>query len=478
MARRYRMLIDGEWRNGEATFAVINPFSGQRVASVARGSPADLASAIAAARRAFPVMSGMKPYERVAMLQGIASGLRARAKELVATIVAEAGKPIRFAQGEVDRAIYTFTVAAEEAKRIGGEVIPLDLLPTAKGHFGYTRRYPIGVIGAISPFNFPLNLVCHKLAPCLAAGNTMVLKPSSFTPVTALKLGEIVEAAGVPPGALNVVPCPGQVGEMLATDPGVAMITFTGSAEVGWRLKSLAGKKKVTLELGGNAAAIVHEDADLDFAATRLALGAFAYAGQVCIAVQRIFVHRPVFAPFTERLLEATRKTLVGDPADPETVCGPMITEQAAITAQQWIQEAVAAGARLLTGGERDGAMLEPTVLTNTLPDMKVRCEEVFAPIVTVDPYDTFSEAIAAVNESRFGLQAAVFTHDIRLIMQAHDEIVVGGLVINDYPTFRIDHMPYGGVKDSGFGREGLKYAIEEMTEPRLLVLNLRQKEV
>jgi glyceraldehyde-3-phosphate dehydrogenase (NADP+) len=476
MAKRYRMLIDGEWREGESTFAVINPFSGQTVARVARGSPADVAAAIAAARRAFAITRRMKPYERVSLLQGIVAGLRRRAKELAATIVAEAGKPIRFAQGEVDRAVFTFSVAAEEAKRIGGEVIPLDLLPTAKGHFGYTRRYPIGVIAAISPFNFPLNLVCHKLAPCLASGNTMVLKPSSYTPVTALKLAEIVTDAGAPPGALNVVPCPGSVGEMLATDPGVAMITFTGSAEVGWRLKSLAGKKKVTLELGGNAAAIVHEDADLDFAAARLALGGFAYAGQVCIAVQRIFVHRQVFEPFTERLLAATRTTMVGDPADPDTVCGPMITEQAAITAQQWIEEAMAAGARLLIGGERDGAMLEPTVLTNTTPDMKVRSEEVFAPIVTVDPYDSFPEAVAAVNESRFGLQAAVFTNDIRLIMQAHDEIVVGGLVINDYPTFRIDHMPYGGVKDSGFGREGLRYAIEEMTEPRLLILNLPEK--
>ncbi|MBC7187010.1 MAG: aldehyde dehydrogenase family protein [Calditrichaeota bacterium] len=476
MAKRYRMLIDGEWREGKDTFAVTNPFSGQRIAAVARGSPADLSAAIAAARRAFDTTRRMPPYERVALLQGIVAGMRKRAKELAETIVAEAGKPIRFAQGEVDRAIYTFTVAAEEAKRIAGEVIPLDLLPTAKGHFGYTRRYPIGVIGAISPFNFPLNLVCHKLAPCLASGNTMVLKPSSFTPVTAIKLGEIVTAAGAPPGAFNVVPCPAQVGEILATEPGVAMLTFTGSAEVGWRLKSLAGKKKVTLELGGNAAAIVHEDADLDFAASRLALGGFAYAGQVCIAVQRIFVHRRVFDGFTERLLEATRKTMVGDPADPDTVCGPMITEQAAITAQQWIQEALAAGAQLLTGGERDGAMLEPTVLTKTTPDMKVRSEEVFAPIVTVDPYETFDEAVAAVNESRFGLQAAVFTNDIRLIMQAHDEIVVGGLVVNDYPTFRIDHMPYGGVKDSGFGREGLKYAIEEMTEPRLLVLNLPQK--
>ncbi len=472
MARRYRMLIDGEWREGEATFAVVNPFTRQRIATVTRGSPHDVEAAIAAAQRAFEIMRHMPPYERVALLQGVVAGLRARAKELAQTIVAEAGKPIRFAQGEVDRAIYTFSVAAEEAKRIGGEVIPLDLLPTAKGHLGYCRRYPLGVIGAISPFNFPLNLVCHKVAPCLAAGNTMVLKPSSYTPITALKLGEIITAAGAPPGAFNVVPCPAQVGEMLATDPRVAMLTFTGSAEVGWHLKTLAGKKKVTLELGGNAAAIVHEDADLDFAASRLALGGFAYAGQVCIAVQRIFVHRPVFDAFTQRLEEAARTTMVGDPSDPDTVCGPMITEEAAITAQQWVREAVAAGAQLLIGGERDGAMLEPTVLTNTTAAMKVRSEEVFAPIVTVDPYDSFAQAVAAVNESRFGLQAAVFTNDLERVLYAHDEIVVGGLVINDYPTFRIDHMPYGGVKDSGFGREGLKYAIEEMTEPRLLVIH------
>ncbi|MDZ7294479.1 MAG: aldehyde dehydrogenase family protein, partial [candidate division KSB1 bacterium] len=323
MARRYRMLINGEWREGEATFAVVNPFTGQKIAAVARGTPAAVGEAIAAARRAFEVTRRMPPYARVELLQGVVAGLRARAKELAQSIVAEAGKPIRFAQGEVDRAIYTFSVAAEEAKRIGGEVIPLDLLPTAKGHFAYSRRYPIGVIGGISPFNFPLNLVCHKVAPCLAAGNTMVLKPSSYTPITALKLGEIIMAAGAPPGAFNVVPCPGPVGELLATDPGVAMLTFTGSAEVGWHLKSIAGKKKVTLELGGNAAAIVHEDADLEFAAARLALGGFAYAGQVCIAVQRIFVHRPVFEAFTRLLVEATRKTMVGDPADPDTVWGP-----------------------------------------------------------------------------------------------------------------------------------------------------------
>ena len=475
MAKRYRMLINGVWYTAKNKIEVKNRFTNEVIATVASAGVEDVERAIEAAHNAFSVTRTMPPYQRVELIKNIIEGLKEKRKDLADTIVAEAGKPIRFAQGEVSRAINTFTVAAEEAKRIGGEIIPMDLLDTAKNRFGYTRRYPIGVIGGISPFNFPLNLVCHKVAPCIASGNTMVLKPASYTPLTALTLGDIITKAGAPPGMLNVVPCPGKVGEALATDERVKKITFTGSAEVGWHLKSVAGRKKVTLELGGNAGAIVHSDADLDFASTRLALGSYAYSGQVCISVQRIFVEASVFEEFKTKFVEATKATAHGDPADPETVVGPMIDENAAKQAETWIKEAVKVGAKVVCGGKRDGAMLQPTVLTNTKPEMKVRSEEIFAPVVTLETYSDFSEAIAAVNDSRFGLQAAVFTHDIQRIMCAHNELQVGGVIINDYPTFRIDHMPYGGVKDSGLGREGLKYAIEEMTEPRLIVFNMRK---
>lgn len=473
MAEDYKFLIGGQWRSSKEKREVRNPYNDEVVGVVSQASDQDLEDSILQAQKAFEDTRWMAPYQRVEILEKIVQGIKDRRDQLAETITKEAGKPIRFSQGEVERAIYTFSIAVEETKRIGGEVIPLDVLESSKGRFSLTRRYPIGPIAGITPFNFPLNLVSHKLAPCIASGNTMVLKPASQTPITSLLLGEVVMEAGFPPGALNIVPCPGAKAEKLVTDRRIKLITFTGSAEVGWHLKDITGKKRVLLELGGNAGAIVHSDADLDFAAERLALGAFLYAGQVCISVQRIFAHKDIFEEFSHKFLNAVKRIKVGDPMDPETVVGPMIDLQAAQRAEEWVKEAVQGGAEILAGGEREGVMFQPTVLTNTSPQMKVNCREVFAPVVTLEPYDDFQSAVHAVDDSVYGLQAGVFTKDVRRIFYALDHIQVGGVIINDYPTYRIDHMPYGGVKDSGFGREGIKYAIEEMTELKLLVLNL-----
>jgi len=390
------------------------------------------------------------------------------------TIALESGKPITDARREVFRAIQTFVIAGEEAKRVHGEVIPLDLTPGTEGFLGLTRRFPIGPVLGITPFNFPLNLVAHKLAPCLAAGNSFVLKPAPQTPLTALLLGEVIEEVGFPPGMVNILPCDNRVAESLVTDPRFAVVSFTGSAAVGWMLKSKAGRKKVILELGGNAGVIVEADADLDWAAARCAAGGFGYSGQTCISVQRIFVQQSVQEVFTEKLVEKAKALRKGDPLDEGTVVGPLIDEQAAKRIENWIGEAVGQGGRLLLGGKRTGSIVDATVMTAVSPGMKVCSQEVFGPLVTVMPFTTFSEAIAAMNDSDFGLQAGVFTQDVDKIFQAFRDLEVGAVLVNEVPTFRADHMPYGGVKDSGLGREGVRYAIEEMTEVKLLALNLR----
>ena len=334
--------------------------------------------------------------------------------------------------------------------------------------------FPLGPIAGITPFNFPLNLVAHKVAPAIAAGCPLVLKPAPQTPLTALLLAEAVQQAGWPDGGLNVLPLSNEDAGLLVTDERIKLISFTGSAAVGWQIKKNCGKKKVVLELGGNAGVIVHSDADLAYAADRCVVGGFSYAGQTCISVQRILVERSAFAKFTDLLLEGVKKLKTGDPLDDSTDLGPLIRESDAVRASDWIQEAVRGGARLLCGGQRQGPVLEPTVLTGTRPEMKVNCQEIFAPVVTVEPYDDFNQALKQINNSPYGLQAGLFTRDAKLIFNAYEELEVGGLIAGDVPAFRIDHMPYGGVKDSGLGREGLRYAIEEMTEPKLLVMNLK----
>ena len=379
----------------------------------------------------------------------------------------KSGKPIKAARTEVERAIFTFNVAAEESTRIYGEYLPLDWQEFTAGRWGIVRRFPLGPIAGITPFNFPLNLVAHKVAPAIAAGCPLVLKPAPQTPLTALLLAEAVQQAGWPDGGLNVLPLSNEDAGLLVTDERIKLISFTGSAAVGWQIKKNCGKKKVVLELGGNAGVIVHSDADLAYAADRCVVGGFSYAGQTCISVQRILVERSAFAKFTDLLLEGVKKLKTGDPLDDSTDLGPLIRESDAVRASDWIQEALRGGARLLCGGQRRGPVLEPTVLTGTRPEMKVNCQEIFAPVVTVEPYDDFNQALKQINNSPYGLQAGLFTRDAKLIFNAYEELEVGGLIAGDVPAFRIDHMPYGGVKDSGLGprRFALRHRRNDRTQ-------------
>ncbi len=472
--KSYSFLLDGHWISDGTPMEVRAPYDGEIVGTAVYGTRRHAEAAIAAAVRAFETTRRLPTYERQRVLRHISKALAERKDEFAHRLAMEAGKPIRAARTEVERAIFTFQVGAEESTRIYGETLPLDVQPAATGRWGILRRFPIGAISAITPFNFPLNLAAHKLAPAIACGCTMVLKPAPQDPLCALMLAEIIQQAGWPDGAVNILPLSNEDAAPLITDERIKMLTFTGSGAAGWKLRQMAGRKRVTLELGGNAGVIVHGDTDLAFAAERCVAGGFGYAGQSCISVQRIYVERPVFRDFTDLLVTGARKLKTGDPLDESTDVGPMITEADAIRATQWVEEAVAAGATLLCGGQRHGSLMEPTVLTNTQPTMRVNCVEVFAPVLTVEPYDDFNEALRRVNDSAFGLQAGVFTRDARLIFRAYEELQVGGVMAGDVPTWRMDQMPYGGVKESGTGREGLKYAIEEMTERKLLVLNMQ----
>jgi glyceraldehyde-3-phosphate dehydrogenase (NADP+) len=417
----------------------------------------------------------MPRHARRRVLRGIADGIRAQREDLARTIALEAGKPIAQARVEVDRGVVTFDLAAEEATRLGGEVLPIDLEPRAEGYVATVHRVPLGLVAGISPFNFPLNLVAHKAAPALAAGNALVLKPARKTPLTALRLARLALEAGAPAGAFNVVNCDRETGDRLVTDGRFRMLTFTGSAAVGWPMKARAGKKKVVLELGGNAAVIVESDADLDWTVERCVAGGFSYAGQSCISVQRIYVQEKVYDPFVERLLARVARLRIGDPLDEATEVGPVIDEENARRVVSWIDEARVRGARVLAGGGRKGTLVEPAVVEEPPRDAAITCEEAFGPVVTLHRYRAFEDALAAVNDSVYGLQAGLFTHDLRKVHRAFEAIEVGALVVGEVPTFRVDNYPYGGVKDSGFGREGVRYAIEEMTEPRVLVVNTRK---
>jgi acyl-CoA reductase-like NAD-dependent aldehyde dehydrogenase len=467
-------LVDGKWIEDGDPVEIRAPYDRSVIGRVFQGRREHAEAAIAAAVKAFGTTRRLPAFERQRMLRRVAQGISQRKEEFAHAMAQEAGKPIKAARTEVERSIFTFTVAAEESTRIYGEYLPLDWQEFTVGRWGIVRRFPLGPIAGITPFNFPLNLVAHKVAPAIAAGCTLVIKPAPQTPFTALLLAEVVQQAGWPDGALNVLPLSNEDAGLLVTDERLKMISFTGSAAVGWDIKRRAGKKKVLLELGGNAGVIVHSDADVAFAAERCVAGGFGYAGQTCISVQRILVERSVCGKFTDALLAGVKKLKSGDPLQDSTDVGPLIRESDAIRASEWIQEAVGGGARVLIGGQRKGSMLEPTVLSGTRADMKVNCQEIFAPVVTVEPYDDFYDAIRQVNRSAYGLQVGVFVRDAKLLFNAYEELEVGGVIAGDVPTFRIDHMPYGGIKDSGLGREGLRYAIEEMTEPRLLVMNLR----
>ncbi len=450
---------------------ISSPFDHSVVAVVYEASVDDVETAIGSAVEAFNVTRKLSSFQRASTLRRIADGIRQRREEFARTICQEAAKPIKTARIEVDRGIYTFEVAAGEATRIYGEYIPLDTLEATSGRWGLVRRFPLGPVFAITPFNFPLNLVAHKVAPAIAAGCPLILKPAPQTPVTALMLAEIVQEAGWPEGALAVMPLSNDDAAKIVSDPRIKLLSFTGSAPVGWDLKNKAGKKRVVLELGGNAGVIVHSDTDLAYAAQRCVAGGFSYGGQTCISVQRILVEQSSFETFKKLLLDSVHKLKSGDPMHDDTDVPPMIRESDAIRAGQWIDEAVQAGAKLLAGGKRHGAFVEPTVLTGTAPEMHVNCAEVFAPVVTLEPYEDFHDALRQINNSPYGLQAGVFTRDAGRIQLAFDELEVGSVIIGDVPSFRVDQMPYGGIKESGLGREGLRYSIEDMTERKLLVM-------
>jgi len=472
MKKQWDLLLGGRWVSTEDPFEVRSPYDNSLVAEVSRASSARMDEAVDLAVNGFELTRNLSSYERSRILETASSAIAHRSEELAKIMSLESGKTIRDARVETARASNTFKIASEEAKRIGGEYISLDWIEGSKGRFGITRRFPLGPVLGITPFNFPLNLVAHKVAPAIAAGNSIVIKPASSTPLCSLVLGEILLEAGLPPESISVLPAKGSLAETMVRDDRFKLFTFTGSCDVGWRLKSIAGKKRVTLELGGNAAAIVDEDAPLEVAAEKCVRGSFANAGQICISIQRIFVHNSVYEPFIQMLVTKTKGLVLGNPLEERTDVGPLIDGSAVEKTEAWVKEALASGARALTGAARRGSIYEPTILVDVRPDLKVSCCEVFAPVVVVDRFSNIVEAIAKANDSTFGLQAGVFTHNLDAAMKAFELLEVGGVVLNDVPTYRVDHMPYGGVKDSGLGREGLKYAIEEMTELKLLAVN------
>jgi glyceraldehyde-3-phosphate dehydrogenase (NADP+) len=459
-------------RTGD-TYEVRSPYDDALVAVIHRAGPREIESAIAGAVRAFETTRKLPSWKRSEILAGIATRIEAAKDDFARTIALEAGKPIKTARIEAERAAFTFRVASEETKRIYGEIVPLDWIPGNDGRVAHVRRIPLGPIAGISPFNFPINLVAHKVAPALAAGNPIVVRPASQTPISALKLAQIVLEAGWPEEGIAVVPSTTADAAPLVEDERIKLLTFTGSPAVGWGLKNRAGMKRVTLELGGNAAVVVNDDADASYAAERIVWGGTNNAGQTCISVQRVY-HHEALTGFEDELVGRFEQLVVGDPLDEATDVGPLISADDADRVERWLQEAVDGGARILTGGERDGSVIQPTVVAGATDTMRVSCEEVFAPVVGIQPFSDPLDAIDRAGASEFGLQAGIFTNDIRVIDAAFDRIEVGGLMVNDVSSFRVDHMPYGGVKRSGFGREGLRYAIEEMTELKLLTFNPR----
>jgi glyceraldehyde-3-phosphate dehydrogenase (NADP+) len=467
----HAMFIGGRFGGSEHTLEVRNPYDDKVVGAYSEAGPGDVEDALRAMESAAPTMRSMPSFERCIILLGIRDKLAGRREEMARTITLESAKPITDARIEVDRALNVLALSAEEAKRNHGETMPLDLLPNSKGRWGLTRRFAIGPIVGISPFNFPLNLGMHKVGPAIASGNAITWKPPRQAPGAAFLFAELVADSGLPAGALNVICPPDNLAEALATDSRVKMLSFTGSARVGWGLRAKAGSKKVALELGGNAAVLVAEDADLDHAAARCAAGGFTYAGQVCISTQRILAADSIYKEFLLRLIPAVESIRVGDPLDEETQMGPMINEKEASRVETGIREAVDRGARVLTGGIRNGLIFKPTILADVTRDSRIYCEEAFGPVVTVEPFRTWEEGLARANDSVYGLQAGVFTRDIQKAMEAFHALEVGGVILNDVPSYRMDSMPYGGIKESGLGREGIRFAIEEMTETRILVL-------
>ena len=467
-----KILVGGEWTAAAESFAVVNPYSNETITKVFSVDEKGLEDTIAAAEIGAKEMRELPRFEIAKGLRAIAAAIDTRKTEFAAAIAEESAKPIKLARGEVERGIATFNWAAGEAERFAGEVVPIDTIATGKGKTAYTKLIPRGVIYGITPFNFPLNLVGHKVAPALAAGNAIIIKPSQRTPLTSLLLGEVFMESGLPKNALQIVPMDTKYIESVYADERVKMISFTGSAQIGWSIKAKANKKQVTLELGGNAPVIVDESADIAHSLKQTTIGAFSYAGQVCISVQRVYVHEKVFDEWNEQFVQNAKNLKIGNPADESTELSAMIDAAAAKKAQSWIEEAKSNGAQILCGNERDGATLKATVLTETTPEMRVVSEEIFAPVAAVEKFTDFEDAVGAANNSKYGLQAGVFTNNLRNVQFAAENLEYGGVIINDVPTFRVDNMPYGGNKESGFGREGVRYAMEEMSEIRLIVIN------
>jgi len=472
MPETKRYLVAGEWRSGPESFEVVSPYDGSTVATVATPTPQDVADAISAAADVFEQTRKLPVHVRAEALAHISGRLDERADEVAELIAREGGKPLKWAKVEAARAVSTFRWAAEECRRESGQIIRLDTEESLGARMGVVRRFPLGPVLAITPFNFPVNLVAHKMAPALAVGAPVVIKPATKTPLGALLLGELFLETDLPPAMCSVLPLGGGESEALVTDDRFAKISFTGSSEVGWGIRAKAPRKAVTLELGGNAGVIVHSDADLDKAAQRIAFGGYYQAGQSCIAVQRVLVHADVADEFTELLVTEVGKLKTGDPMDPETDVGPLIDHDALERVSAWVDEAVQAGAEVVLGNKREDPFFAPTILARTRSDIKVAREEIFGPVITIGTYANFADAVTQVNSTRYGLQAGVFTRDIDRLMLAHRDIEVGGVIANDVSAFRADQMPYGGMKDSGIGREGLRFAMDEMTAPKILVLS------
>lgn len=466
----YKIYIGGEFVETSSTLEVRNPFTGKVFATTFLGGPEELEFAIVKAEAVKEELRQLPSFKRFEVLRQISDEINMQRQHLATLLCRESGKPMRYALAEIDRAAQTFLVAAEESKRLPKEYLSLDWTPAGEGREGLVKYFPVGLVAGIAPFNFPLNLAVHKIAPAIAAGCPIVLKPASSTPLSTLELAKIIASTDLPKGAVSIIPMNRKAGNQLVTDERFKLLSFTGSPAVGWEMKKNAGKKKVVLELGGNAGVIVAPTADIDHAVKRSLVGGFSYSGQVCIHAQRFFVQEQRFAEFVSKFTEGARQLRQGDPVELSTDVSSMIDEENAIRVESWIREAAHAGAKVLLGGKLSGTFVEPTILTGTNNTMKVCSEEIFGPVVTVEKYSSFEEAVKLVNDSAFGLQAGLFTNDIRECDYAHNHIEAGGIIINDVPTFRADHMPYGGVKDSGQGREGVRYAIMDMMEARVLV--------
>ncbi|CAM3190804.1 aldehyde dehydrogenase family protein [Filibacter tadaridae] len=473
--KKTMLWLNGKWQDTASSYDLKSPYSGEVIAQIAKATPTEVKQAIDGAEKAFQTFKKWTAYDRAEMLYRVVNLMRERKEELALIMADEAGKPIRTSRSEIDRTIATYQFTAEEAKRISGETIPMDAAPGITDRIGWTKREPLGVVAAITPFNFPFNLIAHKLGPAFAAGNTVVLKPATQTPLSALVMAELFKEAGLPDGALQIVTGSGaELSDGLITHPAVKKVTFTGSVPVGLSIKEKVGLRKLTLELGSNAALLIEPGIPLEKIVSRCVEGAFGFAGQVCISLQRIYVHASILDEFTKLFIEQTKKLRMGDPFEETTDIGPMIHVDELQRVIGWIKDAENQGAVVQTGGQIVGNGLEPAVLTNVSPDMNVVCAEVFAPIVTIIPYTSLEEGITMVNDSKYGLNAGIYTANLMDAMKAADDIQAGAIIINDIPTFRVDHMPYGGVKMSGYGREGVKYAVEEMTELKMITMKTK----